>query len=298
MKNINRIRMSRGERIFEYFNIALMLFICFITIYPIWYTVVLSFNDGTDALKGGIWWFPRMFTLDNYRAVFRNQGIVTAYYVTVMRTLIGTAMTVFFTSMVAYAFSKTYILGRKVYMTIGTITMFFNGGLIPLFLLLKELNLLDSFWVFIFPTMFNFFYLLIFVSFFREMPASLEESAKIDGANDFVVFLRIILPLSKPVLATIALFVGVYHWNDYFSGVVFINKSSLQPIQTYLYKIVAEAGSSRMAMSSPVGVSRSNVTSNSIKFATMVVTTLPIVVVYPFLQKYFVKGIMLGAVKG
>lgn len=275
-----------------------MAIICFSTLYPIWYTVVLSFNDGADALKGGIFWLPRMFTLDNYKAVFRNSGIITAYGVTVARTFLGTVTNVFFTAMVAYAFSKKRLIGRKIFLTIGTITMFFNGGLIPFFLLLKNLSLLDTFWVYIIPTMFNFFNLLIFMSFFNEIPASLEESAMMDGANDFIIFIRIIMPLSKPVLATIALFTGVWHWNDYFFGVVYINKASLQPIQTYLYKVVAEAGSSRMAISNPVGVSKSNVTSNSIKYATMVVTTLPIVIVYPFLQKYFVKGIMLGAVKG
>lgn len=293
-----KIKLSRSERTFEAVNILFMIFICFITIYPIWYTVILSFNDGTDALKGGIFWWPRNFTLDNYVAVFKNSGIVSAYTVTVLRTFIGTVTNVFFTAMVAYAFSKRDMMGRKAYMTIGTITMFFNGGLIPFFLLLKNLQLLDTFWVYIIPTMFNFFNLLIFIAFFSEIPASLEESAKMDGANDFIVFLRIIMPLSKPVLATIALFAGVWHWNDYFFGVVYINKTSLQPIQTFLYKIVAEASSSRMVLSNPVGVSKSNVTSNSIKLATMVVTTLPIVLVYPFLQKYFVKGIMLGAVKG
>ncbi|MBN2221725.1 MAG: carbohydrate ABC transporter permease, partial [Vallitaleaceae bacterium] len=193
---------------------------------------------------------------------------------------------------------KEHILGRKIYLFIGTFTMFFGGGLIPFFLLLKQLQLLDTFMVYIIPSMFNFFNLLIFMSFFRTIPASLEESAKMDGANDFVVFIRMILPLSKPVLATIALFTGVWHWNDYFYGVIYVNKTSLQPIQTFLYKVIAQADSSRMAISNPVGVSKSNVTSNSIKYATMVVTTLPIVIVYPFLQKYFVKGVMLGAVKG
>jgi putative aldouronate transport system permease protein len=298
MSKVNKIKSSKGEQTFDVLNIVLMIVVCFVTLYPIWYTVVLSFNDGTDALKGGIFWFPREFTLDNYKAVFRNRGIITAYTITIARTFIGTFINVFFTAMVAYAFSKKDLIGRKYYIALGTFTMFFGGGLIPLFLLLKSLQLLDTFMVYIIPTMFNFFNLLIFMSFFSTIPASLEESAKMDGANDLVVFLRIVLPLSKPVLATIALFTGVWHWNDYFFGVVYINKSSLQPIQTYLYKIVAEAGSSRMAISNPVGVSKSNVTSNSIKYATMVVTTLPIVLVYPFLQKYFVKGVMLGAVKG
>lgn len=297
-KKKNKIKISPREKVFDIANVIFMLVVCFVTIYPIWYTVVLSFNDGGDALKGGIFWFPRIWSFDNYRAVFKNPGIVGAYTVTIARTLIGTTTNVFFTAMVAYAFSKEWIYGRKVYLAIGTFTMFFGGGLIPFFLVLKQFQLLDTFWVYIIPTMFNFFNLLIFMSFFRTIPASLEESARMDGANDFIIFLRIIIPLSKPVLATIALFTGVWHWNDYFFGVIFVNKTQLQPIQTFLYKIIAEAGSARMAISAPIGLSKSNVTSNSIKFATMVVTTLPIVIVYPFLQKYFVKGVMLGAVKG
>lgn len=294
----NKIKQSTGEKTFDIINVIFMILVCFVTIYPIWYTIVLSFNDGTDALKGGIFWLPRKWTTDNYLAVFKNPGIVTAYIVTIGRTVIGTITNVFFTAMVAYAFSKEWIFGRKVYLAIGTFTMFFGGGLIPFFLILKEFKLLDTFWVYIIPSMFNFFNLLIFMSFFRTIPASLEESAKIDGAHDFSIFIKIIIPLSKPVLATIALFTGVWHWNDYFYGVIFVNKTELQPIQTFLYKIIAEAGSARMAISAPIGLSKSNVTSNSIKFATMVVTTLPIVIVYPFLQKYFVKGVMLGAVKG
>lgn len=162
-----KIRLSKGERTFETVNLLIMSVICFVTLYPIWYTLILSFNDGGDALKGGIFWLPRLFTLDNYKAVFfRNSGIVTAYSVTVMRTLVGTVTNVFFTAMVAYAFSKKSMIGRKYYMAIGTITMFFNGGLIPFFLLLKNLSLLDTFWVYIIPTMFNFFNLLIFMAFF------------------------------------------------------------------------------------------------------------------------------------
>ncbi|WP_058486414.1 carbohydrate ABC transporter permease [Defluviitalea phaphyphila] len=291
-------RKDKKEIIFDIFNTCLMIFICFITLYPIWYTLVLSFNDGTDAMLGGIYWWPRKFSLESYKAVFQNIGIIKAFGVTIARTVIGTVTNVLFTAMVAYAFSKKDLVGRKVYLTIGIITMFFNGGLIPNFLLMKNLGLLDSFWVYIFPTMFNFFNLIIFVSFFKEIPKALEESVMIDGANHFVIFWKIILPLSAPVIATIALFTGVFHWNDYFFGVIYINNPDLQPIQTYLYKVIAQATSNQMLMNAPGGISKANITSTSIKLATMVITTFPIVCVYPFLQKYFVKGMLLGSVKG
>ncbi|CAM4074769.1 carbohydrate ABC transporter permease [Mesobacillus thioparans] len=297
-KLFKRNRRTTSEYIFDNVNILIMLFICAITIYPIWYVIVNSLNDGVDAMKGGIYWWPREFTFENYKAVFSNPGIVTSFGVTVGKTVIGTLTHVFFTAMVAYALSRRDLYGRKFYMLVGVITMFFSGGLIPYFLLIRDLGLFDNFMVYIIPTMFNFFHLIIFVSFFRELPTSLEEAAKIDGANDFMIFIKVIIPLSMPVIATIALFQGVYQWNDYFAGVIFVNNPDLQPIQTYLYKVVAESSSNQMMTNAAGTIATKTVTSQSIKLATMVVTTLPIMLVYPFLQKYFVKGMLIGSVKG
>jgi putative aldouronate transport system permease protein len=297
-KIFKRNRRTTSEYIFDNVNIVIMLIICAVTIYPIWYVIVNSLNDGVDAMKGGIYWWPREFTFENYKAVFGTPGIVTAFGVTIAKTVIGTVIHVFFTAMVAYAISRRDLYGRNLYMIIGIITMFFSGGLIPYFLLIRDLGLFDNFLVYIIPTMFNFFHLIIFVSFFRELPTSLEEAAKIDGANDFLIFIKVIIPLSMPVIATIALFQGVYQWNDYFAGVIFVNNPDLQPIQTYLYKVVAESSSNQMMMNAPGTVATKTVTSQSIKLATMVVTTLPIMLVYPFLQKYFVKGMLIGSVKG
>ncbi|NOV01894.1 carbohydrate ABC transporter permease [Paenibacillus planticolens] len=285
-----------SERLFDWANFGIMLIICFLTIYPIWYVLINSFNEGTDAMRGGIYWLPRVFTIENYTTVFSNNGLMTAFGITVAKTLLGTALHVFFTAMVAYALSRRELIGRKAYLMIGTITMFFSGGLIPTYLLLRDLGLLDTFAVYILPAMFSFFDLIIFMTFFREIPYGLEEAAKIDGANDFGIFVRVIIPVSMPVVATIALFHGVYQWNDYFAGVIYINKTDLQPIQTYLYRIIALSGSNQIASSVP-NVVEKTVTSQSVKLATMVIATLPIVFVYPFLQKYFVKGFMIGSMK-
>ena len=216
------------------------------------------------------------------------------------RTVAGTTLTVLFTAMVSYAISKRCLIGRKVYLAIGTLTLFFSAGLIPYFLLLRSLGMYDRFVVYIVPTMFNFYNLIIFQAFFRELPPDLEESARIDGANDLYVFARIVLPLSKPVLAVIALFVGVYNWNDFFFGVIFINNTRLHPIQTFLYRVIAESQSGQMLTSVLLtsAVQARRVTGQSIRMATMVVSTFPIVCVYPFLQRYFVKGMLLGSVKG
>jgi len=286
-------------KLFDVINVLLMVAICFLMIYPIWYVVVNSFSEGTEVLKGGIYWWPRNFCLENYSAVFKNKEIYTAFGITVLKTVVGTVTSVLFTAMVAYGLSKSYLVGRKIFMVMGIVTMFFSGGLIPYFLLIKQLGMLDSFWVYIIPALFGFYNAIIFMTFFKNIPVELEESAKIDGANDFVIFLKIILPVSGPVLATIALFNGVGQWNDYFTGVIYItNEQWLIPIQTFLYKVISESSSARIVANMPASVRNSMVTSTTIKYATMVVTTFPIVCVYPFLQKYFVQGIMVGSVKG
>lgn len=292
------LKMSKMDLVFNVFNILIMLLICFIVLYPIWYVIVYSLNDGIDAMQGSIYWWPRKFTLENYKAVFTNSGIINAFYITILKTVIGTVLHVLFTGMVAYAFSRSELIGRKFYIMMGTITLFFGGGLIPYFLLIRNLGLFNNFLVYIIPAMFNFYEVIIFISFFRGIPNSLEEAAKIDGANYFTIFFKIILPVSLPVVATIALFHGVYQWNDYFTGVIFINNPNLQPIQTYLYRIIAESGANQMLSLMPGSIATRTVTSQSLKMATMVVTTLPIVFMYPFLQKYFVKGVMIGSLKG
>lgn len=298
MKFVALKRKTKGETVFDAFNVIIMLVVCFLTLYPIWYTLINSFNEGADAMRGGIYWLPRKLSIENYIAVFKNAGIVTSMLVTVAKTFIGTIVHVFFTAMVAYAFSKTELIGRKIYMTLGLVTLFFGGGLIPYFLLLRNLGMLDKFIVYIIPAMFSFYDLLIFMAFFREVPQGLEEAARIDGAGDFRIFMKVILPISLPVLATIALFHGVYQWNDYFTGMIFINKPELQPIQTYLYRIVAQTAATTVMQGAGSGAVGRTTTAQSIKLATMVITTFPIVCVYPFLQKYFVKGMLLGSVKG
>lgn len=289
---------SRDEKIFDIINVIFMVIFSIMIIYPIWNTIVISLNDGIDAMQGGLYWWPRQFSLESYKTVMETPGIFKAFGITIAKTVIGVVTHVLFTAMIAYGLSKRELVGRKFYLAIGIITMFFNGGLIPNFLLIKNLGLLDNFMVYIVPALFSFFDLIIFQSFFRELPASLEESAFIDGANEFQIFLKIVLPLSLPVIATIALFNGVYQWNDFFTGVIYINNPDLQPIQTFLYKVIVQSSSNQMIAAMPATVSgMAKTTSESIKLATMVVATLPIVIVYPFLQKYFVKGMLLGSVK-
>ena len=299
MKRKSRIKRTRTEVAFDSINLIFLAGFALITAYPLWFCLVNSFNDGLDAMKGGIYLWPRIFSLENYKVVFQDGSIMRAMGVSILRVLIGTPLHILITALAAYALSKSNLIGKKLYMVLGTVTMFFSGGLIPTFLNIRNLGLYDSFWVFILPSIFSFYDCLIFISFFKGLPNGLEEAAKIDGAGSFCIFFRIVLPLSMPVVATIALFSAVGHWNDYFSGVIYIRSDELIPIQTYLYRVIAQSGGAGMIERARMGVAGgTTVLTQSLRYATMVVSILPIICTYPFLQKYFVKGITLGAVKG
>lgn len=282
-------------KIFNIVNVSLVAFLLITIILPIWNIVALSFNDAQDALSGGIYLFPREFSLENYTTVFSDPLIINAFIISIMKTFIGVIVHVTFTGVVAYAVSKPNVFGRNLFIRMGVITMFFSGGLIPTYLLINNLGLINSFWVYIIPAMFSFYDLVIMMNFFREIPASIDESARIDGSNEWQIFYKIYVPLSLPVIATIALFHGVYQWNDYITTKLYVNDASLYSIQYYLYDLLTSA---KAATASTGGAAvQSSVTSESLELATMVISTIPIVVTYPFLQKYFVKGLTLGGVK-
>lgn len=292
---------TKGDRIFDALNLLVMLSIVVITLGPFWYCLVGSLNDGFDFLRGGILLWPRVFTTMNYRAVFADSAIFQAYKITVARTVLGTVSSVLFTAMVAYGLSKKYLIGRKFYNAIMLFTMFFGGGLIPYYLTLKVLGLIDNFLVYIIPCLFSVWNMIIFQTSFREIPQSLFESAKIDGAGEYRIFFQIVIPLSKPILAAIALFVGVGHWNSYYDSMVFTTSNSLQTIQVFLMKVITNVSEAtglgqRAAAAVPEGARK--LTPETIKLATMMATTIPIIIIYPFLQKYFVKGVMIGSIKG
>ncbi|WP_027094087.1 carbohydrate ABC transporter permease [Cohnella thermotolerans] len=289
------MRLERGEALFNICNKIFMVFFVAIIVFPLINILALSFNDGYDAMKGGIYLFPRKFTLINYKTILQDPTIYRAFSITVAKTVIGVAGHLLITGMAAYAMSKSYLVGRKVFIRMGIITMFFNGGMIPTFLVVKSLGLANNFWVYIIPVLFSFYDMIILMNFFRNLPESIEESAKIDGANMFQIFFRIVFPLSLPAFSTIALFHGVYQWNDFFVAKLYMTDKSLYPIQYYLYQLLTSTGA---ASSAKAGVYISKAfTTQSLQQATMIITTLPIMLVYPFLQKYFISGMLLGGVK-
>ncbi|WP_424684466.1 carbohydrate ABC transporter permease [Enterococcus sp.] len=285
---------SKDEKIFNVVNTIFMIFFLAIIALPLWNIVALSFNDATDAARGGIYFWPRKFSVESYLTVFEDKAIYKAFLISVAKTVIGVGLHTLVTSMVAYGMSRRNLIGRKLYMNLGILTMFVSGGMIPTFLLFKQLGLLNNFWVYIIPVLFSFYDMVILMNFFRSIPYSLEESAMMDGANPFIIFVKIILPLSLPVLATIALFHGVYQWNDYMTANIYVDDRNLYPLQMLLFRIVSDNLSPAVATGTNVV---RNTTSQSMQLATMVVTTVPVVIIYPFLQKYFIQGMTLGSVK-
>jgi putative aldouronate transport system permease protein len=288
---------------------AMMIFIylflitlAFLTFYPFWNSLVISFNSGRDTVTGGITFWPREFTLENYQIVFQDQRLMNAFFISVLRTVIGTFSSIMLTAMAAYGMSKRELIGRKFITIFFILTMFFSGGLIPTFLVVRSLGLMDSFWVMIIPGLISVWNMIIFRTFFQQLPKGLEDSAKIDGCGYWGTFFRIILPLSGPVIATLSLFTAVGHWNDWFMPSIYITSDHLIPLQTFLQRVLnSNTVSSQMSQIDSGSAARlaemTGVTGKSLSMAIMMVATLPIVMVYPFVQKYFVKGVLIGSLK-
>lgn len=286
---------------FNLFNIMFMLVMMFVMLFPFWYSVVGSFNDGSDYIRGGVYFWPREFTLSNYKAVFRDKTILSSFLVTILKSLIGSLGSLLVTSLAAYAISRKQLKGKKFYTPFLMLPMYFGGGLIPFFVLIKDMGLYDNFLVYIIPGLFSVWNMIIIRSFFAELPAGLIESAQIDGAGEYCIFFRIVMPLSKAVIAAILLFSLVEHWNSYFDSMMYTSSESLQTIQLFLKKIITDPGAASSLSSQAlqqIPEAARKTTPQTIKLAAMVVTAVPIICVYPFLQKHFAKGVMIGSVKG
>ena len=292
---------SSGEKAFNYFNILVLLALVALTMGPLWISMVGSFNEGLDYTRGGVYFWPRKFSLLNYRIIFSDETILNAYYVSIARTLIGTAICVIFTSVVAYAMSAQRLKFKGVYVIIMLVTMFFSGGIIPSYLLIKQLGLLDNFGVYIIPGIFNVFYMIIIQNSFREIPNSVSESAKIDGAGEYRILFSLYLPMSLPVIAAVSLFVAVGHWNSYFDSMMYTTSDTLQTVQLFLQKMLAKtmfAANAANSAAAAIPEERRTISAQTIILATMIATTMPILFVYPFVQKHIIKGIMIGSIKG
>lgn len=295
-------RISLSDKIVIVVIYVLLSLLAFSALYPFWNAIAVSLNVGVDTAKGGITFWPRQFTWENYEIILQDSRLINGFLVSVARVLVGTVSSIFMTALLAFGMTRTYLIGRSYYMVFFIFTMYFSGGLIPGYLLIRSLGMMDSFLVFIIPSLISVWNMIIFRTFFKTLPAGLEESANIDGCSTWGVFFRIILPLSGPVIATLALLTAVGHWNDWFLPSIYITNEKLLPIQTILRQtlnanIVTGQSAVLDSASAALLQKTKQITSKSLTMAMMIVVTMPIILVYPFLQKYFVKGVLVGSLK-
>lgn len=294
-------KIGTGNLIFISINGIIMLFVIIVMIYPFWNTIAVSFNDAQDTLRGGITLFPRVFSTYSYQAVFKNSLMVTAAINSVARTLLATVFGVLVGSMIAYVLSRKELRARKAITAYFLVTMYISAGLIPTYFLMKDLHMLNSFAVYVVPGLVSVYNIIIIKSFIQSLPDSLTEAAMVDGANHFRCYWQIVLPCCKPVLATVALWCAVGAWNQWFD--TFLYNSGAEQLTTLQYemmKLLSSATQSGRDLSSVYGSGQqvaNTITPTSIRAAVTIVASVPILIVYPFMQKYFVKGVTLGATK-
>lgn len=292
-----RRRKTTEDRVLDTIIAFILLAVVLVTLYPFYYILLITFNEGTDTAAGGMYLWPRHFTLSNYSYFLQDPKWIEAFGISALRTVAGTLLGILFTSLVAYGLSKRDLIFRSGYFLIVVIAMNFSGGLIAFYIVLRSLGLINHFAVYIVPGMLNLFFLLIAISFFREIPEELGESARIDGASELRIFIRILLPVSMPLLATMSLFLGSGQWNAWLDSAYFVQNEGLRTLTYRMMQVInqtmAPSGDAQTA-----AMSRTSVTPFSVQATAMVVSIVPILGVYPFLQKHFVSGMMLGSVKG
>ncbi len=291
------VKRKIGDYVFDTINIILMCLLIIVTLYPFIYVTFASLSNPSAMIAhNGLLFAPLGFEMVSYRMVFKNPMILTGYANTLVYVIAGTFINLFLTTLGAYALSRKGYYWKNFFMFVIVFTMFFGGGLIPFYLVVKTLGLTDNMLALILPPAISTYNLIIMRTSFAAIPDSMEESAKIDGANDFIILYKIIVPLSMPVIAVMILFYGVYHWNAWFNAMIFLRNRNLYPLQLVLREILI--ASSTDSMTTGVGGLDKEPVGETVKYATIMVATLPILFVYPFLQKYFVKGVMIGAIKG
>ena len=294
--------MTKEDLLLDIMVYITLIFLVIVTLYPFLNTLAVSFNDAMDSGKGGIYLLPRKFTLHNYKSLLGRTQTYHATLVSVLRTVLSTLFCTFSTAMVAYTLSRKEFVLRKLFSFIYVLTMYIDGGLIPTYFLMRSLGLTNNFWIYVLPGLVTAFNLMVIRTYIHGLPESLVESARVDGAGDFTIFIRIILPLCKPVLATIALFVAVANWNSWFDTFLYNSSNpKLSTLQYELMKVLQTAnsmsGSIEQAMAQAAAGSAPVITPRSVRATMTVIVTVPIAVVYPFLQRYFVHGLTLGGIK-
>ncbi|MDF2814385.1 MAG: lplC5 [Paenibacillus sp.] len=291
-----RIRQSIGSQAFDTFNILFMIGLIFVTFYPLYHIFVVSISDGHSVLRGEVNFWPVGPNLDTYRLLLHDSAILRSYGNTILYTSVGTLVNLCCTILCAYPLSKKEFYGRSFFTLMIVFTMFFSGGLIPSYLLVQKLHMMNTMWALIVPGAISAWNMIVMRTFFQGLPNELFESARMDGANEWLVLWRIVLPLSLPIIATISMFYAVGHWNSFFPALIYLDEKAKYPVQILLRNIVVMGQMSEQSqeLSGPYAA----VTSTNIKYAVIMIVVAPIIAVYPFIQKYFIKGVMIGSLKG
>lgn len=292
------IKDNIAGRIFDVVNVLLMLLLAFVMIYPLWNQFIISLNQGTDTIRGGLYFWPREFTLDNYKYMLTKSSIGRGALISVLRVVVGTFTTLFFSGLLAYITTVRWFSGRRFTRLVFLITMYFGGGMIPTYLLYSKLGLLNTFTVYWLPGLFSAYYMLLISSYIQNLPEALAESARIDGCNEIMIYIRIIMPLCIPVFAAVAVFSAVGHWNSWFDVILYNSSGKWDTLQVYLRRILLDVEQVNKLHNDQLQMAEMRkLTTQSVRAAITMVVTIPIIIVYPFLQKYFVTGITIGAVK-
>lgn len=293
------IKPTFGSRLFDYMNVIFMVFFSILMIYPFLNLLAISLNEGADAARGGIYLWPRVFSLDAYEFIFSEKKLYSGFLISVLRVTVGTLSCVLTTGLLAYVVTIKNFSGRKMIRLLFLFTMYFSGGLIPTYLLMVKLGLINTFQVYWIPSLLNAYYMLIMASYMQNLPESLFESARIDGASELRIYFQIVFPISLPVFASIAVFSSVGHWNSWFDVVLYNSSGHWDTLQVYLRKLLLEVEAVNEIQNQQIAYSKfRTLTPATVRAAVTMVVTLPIIFVYPFMQKYFVGGITLGSVKG
>lgn len=292
------LRTSWKDRIFDAFNVIVLSLLIVVMLYPFLNQIAISFNDSADTVRGGITIWPRKFSLDAYSYIFQNQELLKASFISFLRVVVGTSLSVLATALLAYIVTINDFSGRKFIRRLFIITMYFSGGLIPFYLLIAKLKMIDTFTVLWLPGLFSAYHMLIMASYMQGIPDSLGESARLDGASEFRIFWQIILPISVPVIAAVSVFTAVGHWNSWFDCMIYNPSGNWDTLQVYLRRMLLEIQALQGLRDQQMAQSQyAALTAQTVRAATTIIVTAPIALVYPFFQKYFISGITIGAVK-
>ena len=290
-----RRKKVKHDTAFDYVNIALLVVLALLCLYPMWFVIVGSFNKGYDYLKGGVYFWPRTFTLANYAVVLADNRIWQGLLMTVIRCLIGPLLHIFLCSIVAYGMSRKELHGKKFFNIFGLITMFFSGGLVPFYVLCKMLGMLNTFAMYILPGAYSVYNMILIRSFIKGIPEELHEAAVLDGAGEFRIYFTMIIPLSMPILMTVLLWGILWHWNDYTTTMFYTPSNRNIYTLQYILMLIIQEGNVQSSVGSSVS---GEAASETISLAAMVIGTIPMLIAFPFLQKYFTKGLYVGSLKG